>query len=414
MNIDECLSRYAELIAVHGLNVQPGQLVNISAEAAHRDFAILVCEKCYAHGAKHVNLELSEPRLTKVRIAGAADDTLEYVSPSITVQYDELVDEKGANLKLIGMEDPDAFESVNPSKLNRVQQSRMRAVKRFRDIGIMNSGVHWCVAAVSTPKWGKQIFPELDEVAAGQRLWEEILKICRADHADCLEVWKVHNAALQQRGRILTDLKLRELHFTGPGTDLRVGLSDQAIFMGGQSDSTRGVPFEPNLPTEEVFTTPDYRLTNGHARVTRPFMIYGRMVRDLILEFKDGVITKYAASEGKDIFKEYIETDEGANRLGEVALVGIDSPIFQSGLVFNEILFDENAACHIAVGKAYRFCIQNGDTLSDDGAEAIGCNDSVVHTDMMISSEDVSVVATTYSGESISIIENGEWTAQFR
>lgn len=414
MNVEESLARYAELIVVHGLNVQTDQLVNIATEAAHRDFAVLVAEQCYRRGAKHVNLELSDPRMVKIRIAEASEESLEYVSASITVQYDELVDDQGANLKLIGMEDPDIYGEVDPSKLNLVQQFRMLAVKRFRDEGIMKSGVHWCVAAAATPKWGKQVFPELDEVAAGARLWEEILKICRADKENCLALWKDHNEALQKRARILTELKIKSLRFQGPGTDLEVGLSEKAVFMGGQSESGRGVPFEPNLPTEEVFTTPDYRVTHGNARVTRPFMIYGRMVRDLTLEFENGVITKFEASEGADIFREYIGTDEGANRLGEVALVGIDSPIFESGLVFNEILFDENAACHIAVGKAYRFCLEDGDNLSEEDCAAIGCNDSLVHTDMMISSEEVSVTAVTFDGAEIQIIENGVWAADFR
>lgn len=414
MNLEASLARYAELIVVHGLNVQPDQLVNIATEAAHRDFAVLVAEQCYQHGAKHVNLELSDPRLLKVRIDGSSEESLSYVSPSFTMAYDEMVDEQGANLKLIGMEDPDVYEEVDPSKLNKVQQSRMLAQKRFRDEGIMKSGVQWCVAAAATPKWGKQIFPDLDEAVAGARLWEEILKICRADKENCLQLWHEHNDALHKRAAMLTELKVRELHFTGPGTDLTVGLSEKAIFMGGQSECARGVPFEPNLPTEEVFTTPDYRSTNGHARVTRPFMIFGRMIRDLTLVFEDGVITEFDASEGADIFKEYIGTDEGAMRLGEVALVGVDSPIFESGLVFNEILFDENAACHIAVGKAYRFCIEDGETMSEDVAASIGCNDSVVHTDMMISSEEVSVTASTFGGDEVPIIVNGVWSSNYR
>lgn len=414
MNLEASLDRYAELIATHGLNVQPGQLVNIVAEAAHREFVVRVVEQCYKKGAKHVNVELADPRFTQLRIEHAADDSLTYVPPAVTVQYDELVDEAAANLRLVGLENPDLFENTDSKKLNTVQQSRMLAVKRFRNEGLMKSLVHWCVAAAATPKWGAQIFTDSPEEEAGEKLWEEILKICRADKEDCLALWKDHNDALQKRAKLLTDMKVKELHFTGPGTDLRVGLTDKALFLGGQSVSSRGVPFEPNLPTEEVFTTPDYRVTNGTARVTRPFMIYGKFVRDLTLEFTDGVISNFTASEGEDIFGEYIASDEGANRLGEVALVGIDSPIFKSGLVFNEILFDENAACHIAVGKAYRFCLKNGENLTDHAAAALGCNDSIVHTDMMISNEHVSVTAETYAGQTIQLITNGEWTPDYR
>ena len=412
--MEESLNRYAELITVHGLNVQPGQLVNIVAEASHRDFVVRIVEQCYKKGAKHVNVELADPRFTELRIKYANPESLTYVSNSVTVQYDELVDEQAANLRLIGLEYPDLNANTDADKLNTVQQARMLAVKRFRDEGLMKSLIHWCVAAVATQQWGRQVFPDLPEEDAGKKLWEEILKICRADKEDCLERWKIHNAALQKRARILTDMRVKSLHFTGPGTDLTVGLTEKAVFLGGQSVSGRGVPFEPNLPTEEVFTTPDYRLTNGKAKVTRPFMIYGKMVRDLTIEFTDGVISNFEASEGADIFETYIKSDEGANRLGEVALVGTDSPIFQSGLVFNEILFDENAACHIAVGKAYRFCLDGGEAMTDEDAAALGCNDSVVHTDMMISDENVSVSAESYDGKTISLIENGEWTGDFR
>ncbi|MFP6584004.1 MAG: aminopeptidase [Candidatus Hydrogenedentota bacterium] len=414
MNMEDCLDRYAELITVHGLNVQRGQLVNIVAEAVHRDFVVRIVKQCYLHGARHVNVDLTDPRFSELRIEHASEDSLDYVSKNVTVQYDELVDQQAANLRLTGLEYPDLFENTDSDKLNKVQRARMLAVKRFRDEGLMKSLVHWCVAAAATPKWGAKIFPDLSEEKANDQLWEAILKICRADKKNCLERWKAHNDALQKRARILTDMKVKALHFTGPGTDLTVGLSDKAVFLGGQSMSSRDVPFEPNLPTEEVFTTPDYRVTNGIAKVTRPFMIYGKMVRDLTIEFTDGVISNFEASEGEDIFRAYTESDEGANRLGEVALVGIDSPIFECGLVFNEILFDENAACHIAVGKAYRFCLDGGEDMSDDDAAAIGCNDSVVHTDMMISDENVSVSAESYNGKTISLIENGEWTSDFR
>ena len=414
MNVEESLTRYAELITVHGLNVQPGQLVNIVAEAVHRDFIVRIVEQCYKKGAKHVNVDLLDTRYAQLRIEHAKEDDLKYVPPAVTVQYDELVDECAANLRIEGLEYPDLFKNTDSNKLNTVQQARMLAIKRFRNDGLMKSLVHWCVVAAPTPKWGAQIFPDLSEEEANAKLWEEILKICRADKEDCLALWKAHNDALQKRARILTDMQVKELHFTGPGTDLRVGLAKKALFLGGQSVSSRGVAFEPNLPTEEVFTTPDYRVTNGTAKVTRPFMIYGKFVRDLVIEFTDGVISNFTATEGEDIFKAYIESDEGANRLGEVALVGVDSPIFQSGLVFNSILFDENAACHIAVGKAYRFCLKGGENLSDDGAAALGCNDSVVHTDMMISNEHVNVTAETYAGDTVKLIVNGEWTEDFR
>ena len=413
-NFDTDFQRYAELIATHGLNVQSGQLVNIATEATHRDFALLVAEKCYERGARFVNLSLEEPRLGKLRIERSRDADLEYVPAYVTTQYDELVDEHAANLRLIGLEYPDLMDGVDPQKVNTVRQHRMMAVKRFFDDGIGKSQIHWTVAAAATPRWGQKIYPGRGADEACDKLGQDILKMCRADKPACLDLWREHNEALQRRAKLLTERKIKTVHFIGPGTDLTVGLSDSAIWKGGQDVSPRGVAFEPNLPTEEVFTTPDYRATEGHVRATRPFMINGVLIENLSVVFKDGVVDGFQASHGGDTFAAYIESDEGASRLGEVALVGIDSPIYQTGTVFQEILFDENAACHIAVGQAYKFCLEGGENLSSEDAYGLGCNESTVHTDMMISSEDVDVSATGYAGETFSLIQAGEWTKEFR
>ncbi len=204
-------------------------------------------------------------------------------------------------------------------------------------------------------------------------------------------------------------MKIRQLHFTGPGTDLKVGLSEKALFKGGSDSGPSGAHFEPNIPTEEVFTTPDARMTEGTARATRPFYINGRLIEGLEMKFSGGVLVDFSAKEGEETFREYVSSDEGAKRLGEVALVGTDSPIFASGLVFQEILFDENAACHIAVGSAYKTCIEGGEDLSEEALAAIGCNESTVHTDMMISSEEVDVSAITYDGVEKPLIKSGAW-----
>lgn len=411
---DTDFHRYAELIATHGLNVQPDQLVNIATEAIHRDFALLVAEKCYERGARLVNLDLEEPRLGKLRIEKSEPGRLQYVPGWITTQYGELVDEKAANLKLIGLEFPDLLGGVDANLVNTVRKHRMLAMKRFYDEGIGRSQVHWTVAAAATPRWGQKIYPSLKPKEACDALWQDILKICRADKPACLDLWNEHNDALQRRAKLLTERTLKEIRFLGAGTDLTVGLTDRAIWKGGQDIGPHGVPFEPNLPTEEVFTTPDCRRTEGHVRATRPFMINGVMIENLSVSFKNGAIDGFQASHGADTFAAYIDSDPGASRLGEVALVGIDSPIFQTGKVFQEILFDENAACHIAVGQAYKFCIEGGETLDTESAEAIGCNESVVHTDMMISDQDVDVTATTQSGETITLLQAGQWTKEFK
>ncbi len=411
---DKDFQRYAELIAAHGLNVQPGQVVNIATEAIHRDVALLIAEACYARGAKLVDIDLEEPRAMKQRIESTEGADLEYVPAYVEAKYKEIVDGQQANLKLLGMEYPDLLTPLDPKKLNTVRLHRHLAMKYFYDEGVGRSKVNWCVAAAATPRWGQKVHPGLSPDEACEKLWEDILAMCRADKPSCLDLWREHNETLQRRGRALTELAIKELRFVGPGTDLTVGLADAAIWKGGQETSSQGVDFEPNLPTEEVFTTPDYRATKGHVRATRPFMINGTLIDGLSMKFENGVITDFMASRGADTFEAYIDSDEGGRRLGEVALVGIDSPVYQSGRIFQTILFDENAACHIAVGQAYKFCLEGVTSMSPEEVDAIGCNESSVHTDMMISSDDVDVVAVTYSGEEKQLIAAGEWMAPFK
>jgi len=411
MSFKERLECYAELIVRHGLNVQPGQCVNISTEVCHRDFAMLVAKTAYRVGARHVGVEFSDPRLARIRIENSNEENLEYVPGYVTHKYTDLVHDVAANLKIIGSEDPDILSDLPPRAVNTLRLSRYHAVKHFYDEGIGKSKVHWTVAAAATPAWGRKVFPDaLSDESACELLWQAIFRACRADQPDCLSLWKEHNQVLQARAKRLTGMKINSLHFTGPGTDLKVGLSPKAIFKGGGDESPRGVEFEPNVPTEEVFTTPDYRATEGRVRATRPFLINGVMIRDLEVEFKDGAVASFTASGGEDTFREYIASDPGGKRLGEVALVGIDSPIYQSGLVFEEILFDENAACHIAVGSAYKFCLDGGATMTKEELDEIGCNESSVHTDMMISSEDVDVEAECGDGQTVCLIQKGRWT----
>ena len=410
MDFDTQLDRYAELLVCYGLNVQPGQIVNLTGEVIHRDLLQKLTKKAYQHGAKYVNVDFIDPSHIKERILNSKDDSfLNYVPPFIPTKFDGLLDSRGAVLRLVGSEDPDFLSDLPTDKLHTLQLSIRQSLKRYYQEGVGKSKIQWLVAGAATPKWGKKIFPEMSETDAYKALWKAIFEICRVDKPDFLARWKEHDRNLKTRATNLTNLKIKRLHFKGPGTDLSVYLSPKAVFVGGSSIGPHGQPFEPNIPTEECFTTPDCRLTEGKARVTRPFLINGTMIKGLELEFKAGRIIKFKAKEGEKTFAEYIKSDESSNRLGEVALVGIDSPIYQSGRIFGEILYDENAACHIAIGFAYRFCLEKGDTLEAAELEDLGCNDSHVHTDMMISSEEVDVDAETYAGKIVPIIKKGKW-----
>lgn len=412
MDFNHQLERYAQLIVRHGMNVQRGQLVTVSAEAYHRELAYLVARESYQAGAAFVQIDLSEPRLQPLRIAHSTEDDMRYVPQFITPKYQELVDARAATVSLVGMEDPDLLTDADPRKVNVGRMALYQARKHFYEEGIGKSRVHWTVAAAATPKWASRVFPGEDPQRAERRLWEQLFTICRLDQDDFLAAWRRHNDALHARAAWLTSLGIERLVFQGPGTDLRVGLSRRARFKAGGEPGPWGVEFEPNLPTEECFTTPDWRTTEGTVAATRPFFINGTLIRDLTLRFAQGEVVEFHASAGEATFREYLESDAGARRLGEVALVGIDSPVYRSGLVFQEILLDENAACHIAIGSAYKFCLDGGDTLDAQSLRDIGCNESSVHTDIMISSEKVDVHADTYDGARVVLLRAGEWVRQ--
>ena len=410
MNFQEKLDTYANLLAAHGLNVQPGQVVNITGELVHRELIEKVSREAYKRGAKYVNVDFIDPALVRLRIQeSSSDEYLQHVPRFIPIKYEDFVEDGAAILRLVGSEDPDSLADLPAQKVNDLQNSYSQSLKKYYSEGVGKSKVQWTVAAGATPAWAKKVYPEMEEEEAYKALWESIFHICRADQPNCLEIWEKHKNTLHDRAKKLTDLQIKELHFTGPDTDLKVFLSPKALFKGGNSTTPAGIDFEANIPTEECFTTPDYRLTEGKVRVTRPVSVNGEEVKDLQLEFKNGIITHFTASQGLDNFSSYIANDPGAKRLGEVALVGVDSPIYQSKRVFGEILFDENACCHIAVGFAYRFCIDGGATMTAEELEAVGCNDSHVHTDFMISSEEIDVIATSYSGVQTPLIKNGKW-----
>lgn len=410
MKFETKMDNYADLLISHGLNVQPGQLVNLVGEWFHRDLLLKLVQAAYKKGAKYVNVDFVDPLHTKIRVENSqSEDFLNFVPKFVPSKYDELVDTHGANLRLVGSEDPDCLTDLPPKPVNQVRLHISKALKRFYQEGVGKSQVQWTVAAAATPKWAKKIFPELSETRALAKLWTEIFKICRVDKPNYLQLWQKHANLLKKRGQKLTDLRIKTLHFTGPGTDFKVFLSPKAIFVGGNSKSPRNCQFEANIPTEECFTTPDCRLTEGHVRVTRPFFVNGVLVEGLELTFKQGKITDFHAKRGKETFQAYIDSDKGGRSLGEVALVGIDSPVYKSGRVFQEILYDENAACHIAVGFAYHFCLENGGNLNAEELKALGYNESHIHTDMMISSEEVDVKALTYDGKEIPLIKKGKW-----
>lgn len=407
--MQELLDRYASLIVEVGANVQENQIVLLLAEAYHRELAFLIARKAYERGAKLVQVELTDPRLLRERILNSSDENLSFIPAALEPKYRELVDTHGAAISLVGPEFPTILADLDPVKINQTRKCSRQAIRYFYEEGIGHSKSQWTIAAVATPEWAQRLFPTLTPRNAETRLWEEIFKICRVDTPDYVSTWTKLKTNLARRALRLDELNIKTLHFTGPETDLYVGLSEKAIFKSVAEDSAQGISFQANIPSEEVFTAPDWRTVEGRAKATRPFLVNGKLIKGLRLEFFGGEISSFTADEGEETFRAYINSDEGARRLGEVALVGVDSPIFQSGIVFEEILLDENAACHIAIGSAYHFCVRGSSKLSKDELQSIGFNESCVHTDMMISDQTVNVDAKLRSGSTIRLISNGEW-----
>jgi len=414
MNKDILLDRYATLLVAHGMNVQEGQIVNITAEVIHRELAFRVAREAYRAGASTVILDLTEPRLQRYKLDTVKDEYVNLIPKHISTKFQQILDEGGATMRIIGAEFPLLLASVPPKRVNDERMGFYNAVKSFYQEGLGKSKVHWTVCAAATPAWAARVFPDLTPEQADAALWKSIFSFARVDREDFLAASIEHDNTLHRRARLLNELEIKTLRFTGPGTDLSVTLSERAKFKGGTDKGPSGKPFGPNIPSEECYTTPDCRATSGRVRATRPFLVNGVLVSGLTLEFIDGRIHSFEAKTGADAFREYIDSDPGARFLGEVALVGTDSPVFQSGRIFEEILFDENAACHIAVGSAYKFCLQGGEVMSKEELQAHGCNESSVHTDMMISDENVSVEAILRRGGSVTLIERGVWQGNFK
>lgn len=410
--MNEQKRRYVELVVKLGANVQPDQQVLIMVEPSSVELAEVAAEFCYQRGARYVDIQLSIPSVAKAHLLSAPGDRLTYVPVHHTVQMDQLVDSGGALIAFRSQDDPDLYEDLDATQQGRLNQmlvGRREAVKRYREEGVLKRKVGWCLAGPPSPKWAHKVFPDLTPDQAKEALWNDILDMTFAGHHDCLDRWSAHLDLLGVREAKLNSLAIKELRFlnSANGTDLRVALSPKACWVSGRKKTAQGVEVCLNIPTFEVFTTPDWRGTQGEVSLTRPVMINGSLVEGLKLKFQDGEIVEVEARKNQAVYEALINTagDPTAKRLGEVALVGVDSPIFTSGRVYQHTLYDENAACHIATGMAYTVGIQNGDRLSPEELDKIGFNrNAKTHQDVMISDRSTTVLA-----DGKEIIVDGAW-----
>ncbi|MFP4642942.1 MAG: aminopeptidase [Spirochaetales bacterium] len=407
MNIERVKEQYIDLL-LEALDLQAGQNLLIRAEPVHWDLCNRIAAAAYRLGANYVHVMSMHEGLRKARIDFAPDESLDYVPEFVPAQYREFADGSWAVLALAGPQDPDLLSEADPARSGRIGKANARAMQEFRE-RMQRDRFAWCVAGVPTPKWAAKVTGLPAGARAEERLWEIMVPILRLDRENPAEQWRSHAETLKARARTLTDMGLSSLHFRSGETDLRVGLLPESVWIGGGGEKPDGRPFLPNVPTEEVFTTPHRERTNGHAVVTRPVQVLGKIVEGAWFSFENGVVSDYGAKKGADILEQYFGIDEHANRLGEIALVDSTSPVFTSETVFYNILYDENAACHMALGSSYPGCVAGSEDLDNDAYVERGGNRSNLHTDFMIGTPDISVSAETASGDTVEIMREGRF-----
>ena len=403
------LRKYARLIAEMGINVQKGQEVLIYASVEQPEFACMVAEECYRLGAKEVITEFSYLPLEKLDIRKCSLSTLSHVEDWEIARLEHRVKVLPARI-FIESDDPDGFKGINQQKAAKARQARYKIIKPYRDQ--IENRDQWCIAAAPGAAWAKKVFPNEIKSRAIEKLWESILYTSRVtEDGDPVEAWKAHNADLSARCAYLNGLGLDLLEYKASnGTDLCVGLHEDALFMGGAEKALgSGIVYNPNIPSEEVFTSPRKGRADGIVYASKPLSYQGELIENFSVRFENGKVVEVKAEKNEDLLREMISMDEGAAYLGECALVPYDSPICQSGVLFYNTLFDENAACHLALGHGFTNVLKDYDQYTTEECYARGINDSMIHVDFMIGTRDLSITGVTRDGKRIPIFENGNW-----
>ena len=401
------LQRYAHLIAKTGVNVQPGQEVVVRAGLDQPEFVQMVVEECYKLGASLVTVDWEYQPLAKIRYRYAKTNVLAKVEEWELAKIKHRVETLPAMIYLES-EDPDGLAGMNQKKFAAVQQKRYPILKPFRDE--MENKYQWCIAAVPGKKWAKKVFPELRVSAAVEKLWEMILMTSRADGEDPVAAWDAHNADLAARCEYLNNLHPVELRYHSKnGTDFTVGLIPEGQFEGGSAKTLSGTVYNPNIPSEEAFTSPMKGKAEGTVVATRPLSYQGQLIENFSLTFHEGKVVSLQAEKNQALLEKMVAMDENSCYLGECALVPYDSPIRNSEVTFLNTLFDENACCHLALGMGFAECIRGYETKTLEECRALGVNDSIIHVDFMIGSEDLSIDAVDAEGKLHPIFRDGNW-----
>jgi aminopeptidase len=402
------LEEYATLIVKTGINIQKGQTLVINSPIEGASFTRLIAQTAYQAGARDVVISWKDELFSKIRFINAPEEVFDEFPTWQKELYLSYV-RQGAAFLSISASDPELMKDVNPERMVKAQKASTTSLKEYRE-RLMSNKNTWCVVSIPTSSWAKKVFPDLSESEAVERLWEEIFKAVRVDTDDAVTAWEQHKAKLKTSMDFLNSNEFKSLHFKNSlGTDVIVELPENHIWLGGSEYTPDGIEFIANMPTEEVFTLPKKTGVNGTVVSSLPLNYNGNLIEQFSLTFKAGKIVDFNAKKGYEILKNLIETDEGSHYLGEVALVPYDSPISRTKTLFFNTLFDENASCHLAIGKAYPVCIKDGENLEKEQLEKLEVNDSLVHEDFMIGTEDLEIIGITSEGKEIPVFKAGNF-----
>lgn len=407
VNLDENLEKYAELAVKVGINLKEKEGLLIMGNADTLPLARLVMKKAYEAGAKHVEFQLNDDEMSLIRYTHGKDFVFDNF-PKWKVDSLEAMYKDNYHQLFISAPNPELLKDIDGDLIAKSQKSASQAmapIMHYRMTGFTK----WCIVAMPSEAWAKSVFPELDSKTAMEKLWEKVFEATRVDQADPVKAWQDHDKNLKKYRDFLNDKQFEKLVFKGPGTDLEVYLADEHFWMGGSKESEAGDPFVANIPTEEVFTTPHALKVNGTLKATKPLSLNGKLVDNFGFTFKDGKVIDFYAEKGYDVLEKLMENDEGAKYLGEVALVQNNSPISNTGILFNNTLFDENASVHFALGRAYAYAMQNGSNLSEEELKAKGANFSLIHTDFMVGGPELNITAYGKDGTETPLFRNGNW-----
>lgn len=402
---DTLLGKYADVVVHIGLNLRKGQRLLIRGILDDAPLIRKVTESAYKAGAVYVDVFFTDERLTRLRFEHADPETLTEVPNWLYARYEEYYQRMDAELA-ISSADPELLAGVSPDLIATYRKAMMQKMEPLRKY---QNSTNWCVVSTASPAWAKKVFPNLPVQEAQEKLWAEIFASCRIHADDPVAAWNKHIADLKKYRTYLNEQHFTALHYQAPGTDLTIGLPEKHLWQGAQAEFKNGITGIPNLPTEEVFTTPHKDRVDGVVSATMPLNYAGMLIKGIQLNFENGRAVKVNAKSGEESLRKMIETDENACRLGEVALVPNSSPISQRKILFYNTLFDENASCHIALGNSYRDTIVGGEDMTEEEFAAQGGNKSLVHTDFMIGSDGLDIDGIRADGSRAPVMRAGEW-----